>query len=345
MRAPTLYKEALFAAIRCMMDRLVIADMRYLNASTSEKYVQSYCKPRGLEPKTLRIDTRDGGAVAHWIGDPDADVVILYFHGGGYTQPANEGNFRYLAGLVRVLNSDATKPSVSVLLLAYTLVPEAVFPTQLREAAVVVRHLVYQTGRSPSRILLAGDSAGGNLALSVLSHMLHPHPDVFALKLKQPLGGALLLSPWVSFRTDYPSFTTNATLDMLGPVAMRKWSAMFLDKASSSDPEADPGMVSGDAWTEACLNPSSWWINMHQIVSDMFIWCGDHEVFLDPIRELEKHLQAGWSDGGGDPSRVVIAESAKESHVAPMVETMIPGAKKGDAQVAIETWLMSRVQS
>ncbi|KAJ4985157.1 alpha/beta hydrolase [Stagonosporopsis vannaccii] len=345
VRAPTLYKDALFAAIRCMMDRLFIADMRYLNASTSEKYVQSYCKRRGIEPKTLIIDTKDGGAVAHWLGDPDADAVILYCHGGGYTQPANEGNFRHLAGLVKDLNSDATKPSVSVLLLAYTLVPEAVFPVQLREAVVVLSHLVYETKRPPSRIFLAGDSAGGNLALSVLSHILHPHPDVFAVKLEQPLGGALLLSPWVSFRTDYPSFKTNATLDMLGPIAMRKWSAMFLGKATSFDPEADPGLVSGDAWTEACLNPSSWWNNMHQVVSDVFIWCGGYEVFLDPIREFKKNFEAGWSNGGGDPSRVVFAESAKESHVAPMVDTMIPGAKKGNSQVAIEEWLKSRIHS
>lgn len=327
-----------------MMDRLAIADMRYLNASTSEKYVHSYCKSQGLEPKTLEVDTDKGGAVAHWIGDPDADAVILYCHGGGYTQPANEGNFRHLSGIVKDVNNDVTKPSVAVLLLSYTLVPEAVFPTQLREALVVLRHLIYDTGRSPTNIFLAGDSAGGNLALSVLSHILHPHPDVFALKLEEPLGGALLLSPWVGFRTDYPSFKSNETLDMLGSIALRKWSAMFLDKASSSNPEEDPGLTSGDAWTEPCLNPSSWWNNMHRVVSDVFIWCGGYEVLLDSIHELENNFMAGWESGGGDPSRIICAESAKQSHVAPMVDTMIPGAKKGDAQVAIEEWLKGRIQ-
>lgn len=327
-----------------MLDRLTIADSRYLTAQTSENYVQFYCKPRDLEPKTLRLDTKNGRAVAHWIGDPDTDFVILYCHGGGYTQPANKGNFRHLPGLVNDLNSDGAERSLSVLMLAYTLVPEAVYPAQLREAAVVLAHLIRDTGRSPSKVLLAGDSAGGNLVLSLLSHILHPHPHVFALKLERPLGGALLLSPWVCLRTDYSSFSSNATLDLLAPFALRKWSAMFLNKANASNPEDDPGLISGDAWTEACLNPSSWWNGMHQVMSDMFVWWGGYEVFVDPIRELEKNFKAGWTNGGGEISRAMFLESAKEAHVAPIVDTMIPGAKKGDAQVGIEEWFKGRLQ-
>ncbi|KAF3035570.1 hypothetical protein E8E12_005402 [Didymella heteroderae] len=327
-----------------MLDRLTIADSRYLNAQTSDAYVQSYCKPRGLEPKTLKLETKDGRAIAHWIGDPDAEAVILYCHGGGYTQPANKGNFRYLPRLVKDMNSDRSKPSMSVLMLAYTLVPEAVYPAQLREAAVVIAHLIHDTSRSPSKIFVAGDSAGGNLVFSLLSHILHPHPDVFALKLEHPLGGAFLISPWVGFRTDYPSFSSNATLDLLVPLALRKWSAMFLSKANASDPESDPGTISGDAWTEACLNHSSWWNGMHTVVSDMFVWYGGYEVFVDSIRELESNFKAGWTDGGGDLSRVIFLESAEEAHTAPIVDTVIPGAKKGDAQVLIEDWFKGRLQ-
>lgn len=327
-----------------MLSRLTIADSRYLNPQTSDGYVQSYCKPRGLEPKTLRLDTQDGQAVAHWIGSPDAEAVIVYCHGGGYVNPANEGTFRYLPRLVKDLNMDESETSISVLLLAYTLAPEAVYPTQLREAAVVIAHLVRDTGRSPSKIFVAGDSAGGNLVLSLLSHILHPHPDVLALKLECPLGGALLISPWVGFRTDYPSFSSNATLDLLAPLPLRKWSAMFLNKANASDPESDPGPISGDAWAEACLNPSSWWDGMHKVVSDIFVWWGSYEVFVDPIRELESNFKAGWTSGGGALDRVMFLETPKEVHTAPIVDTVVGGAKKGDAQVLIEEWFKGRLQ-
>ncbi|KAF9690738.1 hypothetical protein EKO04_011321 [Ascochyta lentis] len=344
VRAPTVYKDAINAAVRCMLDYLTIADSRYLNPQTSDRYVRLYCRSRGLEPKSLEIHSEDGRAVAHWIGDPDAESVILYCHGGAYTQPANAGNFRYLASFVKTLNNRPKSRRVSVLLLAYTLAPEGVYPTQLREAAVVLTHLIRETGRSPSNIFIAGDSAGGNLALSLLSHLLHPHPDVFAIKLGCPLGGVLLISPWVGFRTDYTSFTANATLDMLTPLALRKWGAMFLGKANDSNPEADPGPISGDSWTEACLNPPSWWNGMHQVVSDTFIWWGGYEVFGDPIRELEKNLNEGWATGGGDLNRVRFFESAREAHVAPIVDTMIPGAEKSDAQVVIEEWFKGRLQ-
>ena len=197
--------------------------------------------------------------------------MILYCHGGGFTQPANEGNFHHLGGLIKDLSIDRGVPSVSVLILAYTLALEAVYPTQLREAAVMLAHLIQETGRSPSDIFIAGDSASGNLALSLLSHLLHPQRDVLTFKLNCPLGDVLLLSQWVSFRTDYTSFNTNTTLDMLTSLALPKWGVMFLNKANASNPEADPGTISGDAWTEACLNPASWWNRMHQAVSDVFV--------------------------------------------------------------------------
>jgi acetyl esterase/lipase len=229
-------------------------------------------------------------------------------------------------------------------MLAYTLVPEAVYPAQLREAAIVLEHLLQDTGRPSSRIFLAGDSAGGNLALSLLSHLLHPHPDLFAVEFKRPLGGVLLISPWVGFRTDYTSFGTNATVDMLVPLVLRKWGAMFLNKANEANPEIDPGPISGDSWTEACLNPASWWTDMHHVVSDIFVWWGGHEVFVDPIRELKSNFNKGWADGDGDLNRAIWLESPEEAHVAPIVDTMIPGAEKSEAQVAIEGWLKDRLQ-
>jgi acetyl esterase/lipase len=327
-----------------MMNRLMIADARYLMAPTSEGYVNSYCKTQGQKPRTLELNNENGEGTAHWIGDPDADAVVLYCHGGGYTQPASMGHYRYLSRLVKDLNETQSKASISVLMLAYSLAPEAVHPMQLREAAVVLEHLIHDTGRSPSKLFLAGDSAGGNLVMSLLSHVLHPHPDVFRLQLESPLGGVLLLSPWVGFRTDYPSFKRNADLDLLSPFALRKWSAMFLGKANTINPEADPGPISGDQWTDVCLNLSSWWEGMHHVSISVFIWWGAHEVFADSMRELERNFRTGWTDGGGDREQVVLLESVGEAHVAPISDTMLPGGgKKSDAQLEIEEWLESRL--
>ncbi|KAH7406604.1 hypothetical protein DE146DRAFT_398072 [Phaeosphaeria sp. MPI-PUGE-AT-0046c] len=234
--------------------------------------------------------------------------------------------------------------SIATLLIEYTLAPEAVHPTQLKEASAVLADLL--TIRKPSQVIISGDSAGGNLALALLSHLLHPHPNVPPVKVNGPLGGALTYSPWAGFSTDYPSFD-NVKLDVLSPLSLRKWSAMFLGKSHPSDPEADPGSVTGDAYTEACKNPASWWEGMHNICSDIFISYGGDEVLADPIEELKTPLRNGWSSGGGDPSRTVFIKAAREAHIAPIVDVMTPGKKgmKSSTQIAIEEWYCARLSN
>jgi acetyl esterase/lipase len=326
-----------------MLNHITIAQSRYLNPSTSECYF-THCKESNITPQTTKVDGESGKAAAHWLGNPDAETVIFYLHGGGYTQPVNPGYFQYISRLIEDLNGEKGSRSVAVLFLAYTLVPEATHPTQLREAATMLSHLITELGRSPSDIFISGDSAGANLAIALLSHLLRPHPEVPAIKLHQPLAGALLYSPWVGFRTDYPSFD-NETLDTLAPLALRKWSAMFLNKANPVDPEADPGPVSGDSWTEPCVNDPSWWNGLHNVVGDIFVSYGSYEVLADSIRDWKKQLIAGWAEGGGAASRVTFVETPKESHIAPIVQLMtISPAYKSNTQVAIEEWYKLRLK-
>jgi acetyl esterase/lipase len=316
-----------------MLNHMTISQSRYLNPSTGARYT-SFCKTKAITPETIRVETSKGTTVAaHWLGRSDAERVILYLHGGGYTQAANEG-------------------SVAVLLVEYTLVPEATYPTQLKEAAAVLAHLIADHAgagagagaRRPSNIFVSGDSAGGNLAMSLLSHLLHPHPHVPAVHLQEPLGGALLYSPWVSFSTDYPSFD-NLLLDVLPPLVLRKWSAMFLNKANPANPEADPGPIAGDAYTEAAKNPASWWEGMHRVCSHVLVAYGSSEVLVDAIEELEAPLKKGWAEGGGDASAVVFLKGAKEAHIAPIVDIMAPGADvKSSTQTAVEAWYKARLR-
>jgi acetyl esterase/lipase len=337
----TLVTDVLYAAIRCAFNHITIAQSRYLSPSTTECYL-AHCKNANITPQTLEVE----GVAAHWIGSPDAEKVVLYLHGGGYTQPASPGYFRYTNRLVKDLNTQTGSRSFAVLFLAYTLAPEATHPTQLREAATILSHLITKTGRSPSDIFLSGDSAGANLVVAVLSHILHPHPEVPAVKLEQPLLGTLLYSPWVGFNTNariYPSFD-NEPFDIIAPLSLRKWSAMFLNKANPVDAEVDPGPVSGDAYTEVCLNDPAWWHGTHDVIGEMFVSYGGYEVLADPIRVWKNQLTTGWVEGGGDASNVVFLEVPKEAHVAPIFEVMAGSSQKSGTQVAIEEWYKLRLK-
>lgn len=121
--------------------------------------------------------------------------MIIYFPGGGYCLPALPGYFSQLEALSEDIKGHG-KP-VAVLFAKYDLAPNAQWPRQLEQAVAILRYALQTIGRQPSDIVLQGDSSGGNLALALLSHLAHPHPQVTVprLLLDGTLGGTLLLSP------------------------------------------------------------------------------------------------------------------------------------------------------
>ena len=75
------------------------------------------------------------------------------------------------------------------------LVPDGVFPVQLKQAILSIQRLL-TLGFEPKNIQLVGDSARGTLIHQVFSHILHPVEGVPKLTLASPLGGAYMMSPW-----------------------------------------------------------------------------------------------------------------------------------------------------
>lgn len=120
--------------------------------------------------------------------------TLIYFHGGGWVW-ANVDTHD------RMTREYAAAGQVAVVSVDYALAPEAKFPTALLECAAVVRFVAErgaEWGLDPSRILLGGDSAGGNLALAT------------ALLLRDSGGpalkGILANYPVADSRFDTPSY-------------------------------------------------------------------------------------------------------------------------------------------
>lgn len=88
--------------------------------------------------------------------------VLVYFHGGGWVWSSVDTHDR-------VAREYAAGADIAVVSVDYALSPEAKFPQALQECAAVVRFLSSERcdwGLDTNRVLLAGDSAGGNLALA-----------------------------------------------------------------------------------------------------------------------------------------------------------------------------------
>jgi epsilon-lactone hydrolase len=150
--------------------------------------------PRGVRREAFNADGIDGERTR--FGDI-ADTAMLYLHGGAYAV-GTARLFRELAWrLARACRASVCTPE-------YRLAPESPFPAALDDAVRSWEWLCRQ-GFDPGRIVVAGDSAGGGLALALCLRLR---------ERKQPLPGALVcLSPWTDLTGSGESLRTHADSD------------------------------------------------------------------------------------------------------------------------------------
>jgi acetyl esterase/lipase len=144
--------------------------------------------------------------------------TLLYFHGGGYflCSPATHRDL-----VSRLAHATAAR-SIAV---EYRKAPEHPYPAAIDDCEQAYRTLLAE-GVAPEEIILAGDSAGGGLALAVLLR---------ARDAGLPLpGSAVLLSPWCDLTRSGASIASNAIYDYLSPEGLEFGTETYLQ---GHDPE------------------------------------------------------------------------------------------------------------
>lgn len=160
--------------------------------------------PMTVEPPSAQGGWPASAEIAHWEGtaqEPDSEPdepIMLYVPGGGFILPPSPAQVALAFRL-------AEKCGCEAVIGRHRLAPEYPFPAPIHDLADRYAALIAK-GTPPSQILLAGDSAGGTLVLSMLL-------ELRARKLPMP-AGAMLFSPW-------------------GDLAMRGWS--YISKSLSND--------------------------------------------------------------------------------------------------------------
>lgn len=185
-------------------------------------------------------------------------------------------HFEFWLDLLQIVNDNGH--DIAVFFPRYTLTPYARYPTQLRQATEALRYILSETGRSPSNVIVGGDSAGGNLAMAVLLHLSHPHPDIEPLALSAPLAGVFGFAPWINFNRDWPSMTENAYKDIITPTVLKTWSTAYLD-----------GNNQGDNWAEPDRAPAEWWQDVK--TERILILAGGDEILLSPIEAFANKIK------------------------------------------------------
>jgi len=175
---------------------------------------------------SLRPVSADG-VPCEWVAAPGAahDRAILYLHGGGYAIGSIATH--------RTLGYNLSQAAgAQVLMVDYRLAPEHPYPAALDDAVTAWRWLAKQ-GAKPARTAIAGDSAGGGLAVGA------------ALKLRDE-GEALpacafLISPWTDLAATGASIVSNVAVDPTVKVRFLHWFAgLYMNGGDLRTPYASP---------------------------------------------------------------------------------------------------------
>ena len=204
-----------------------------------------------IEPVTTPIK-------GHWF-TPKAgaqDVTMLYLHGGGYAfySKAHEN----LIALVTLAAKSKT------FALDYRLIPEHPFPAQLEDALAAYRWLL-ETGIKPERLVVCGDSAGGNLTLALLLALRDSKSPLPAL--------GICIAPWTDVGNSGDSLKGNEPYDWVEKRMTLQWAEWFCKNESPEHPIVSP--IYADL----------------RGLPPIYIQAGDAEILYDMIRDFAEKAQ------------------------------------------------------
>lgn len=155
---------------------------------------------------------------------PASGATVVHFHGGGYCVGSAHTARSWAAHLSALSGCRVVLPE-------YRLAPEHPHPAALDDARAVVTALYGQV--KPSSVVVSGDSAGGGLALALLSRMRDDGEQLPA--------GCVLLSPWLDLGRDRRAIPDLVRRDvMLSPEWLDACARAYTDPSSWTQPSVSP---------------------------------------------------------------------------------------------------------
>ncbi len=236
---------------------------------------------------------REGGISGEWArAVSPAAGVMLYLHGGGY--------FACSPKTHRPITGGFALHDLTVFAPDYRLAPENPYPAAIEDALAAYRALLAAHG--PGRLVVAGDSAGGGLALATV---LAAREAGLALP-----AGLVLFSPWTDLAGTGPSIQANAAREsmLVGP-RIQEVAALYLDGAHPETPLASP--LYGDL---GGLPP-------------VLVQASDREILLDDSTRLAEKIRAA----GG---RAELTIWPNLPHVWQISQSFLPEARQALGQAA-----------
>jgi epsilon-lactone hydrolase len=197
-------------------------EMSSINDSRAYEDALKLYSPARDQVTETRIDSPVKG---DWIVPDtlDTDAVILYLHGGGYA---------YYADLHKnMMALLAQEIGAKMFALDYRLIPEHPYPAQLEDALAAYDWLS-ESGHNVHKIVVMGDSAGGNLCLSLLLKLRESGRPQPAL--------AVCIAPWTDIGNQGKSLYDNDPFDWVDHRMPIQWAQWLVGNNDPADPFISP---------------------------------------------------------------------------------------------------------
>ena len=228
----TSWKDPEIAGVRAMMAaRQPVPGAPVPTMAERRAAMDAIGEAASLPPGCLHEPTTVGGVRCERIIPQGtlAGRTLLYLHGGGYVAGSARSHRPMVARLAQAAHMTA-------IVADYRLGPEHRFPAAVDDALAVYRALL-DGGTEPQQLIVAGDSAGGGLALAL----------ALALKaqdLPQP-AGIYVMSPWADLTQSHATYRTKADSDpSITKAGLDNSAQDYLGGLDGHDPLASP--VFGD---------------------------------------------------------------------------------------------------
>jgi epsilon-lactone hydrolase len=218
-----------------------------------------------LLPRGTTVDEREMAGLRAEVVSVSARVTeptVLHFHGGGYCVGSALTPRSWAAHV-------SARTGSRVVLPEYRLAPEHPHPAALHDARAIWAELSAETG--PRSVVVSGDSAGGGLALALISSLRDEGQDLPA--------GCILLSPWLDLGRDRHAVPDLVRRDV---ILTPDW------LAACARAYATP-----ESWTEPPVSPLH---ADHAGLPPLLIQAGTHELLAPDAGLLAARASAAGVD-------------------------------------------------
>ncbi|KAI5820865.1 Alpha/Beta hydrolase protein [Pyronema omphalodes] len=192
-------------------------------------------------PKWTEIKKSKKGMRGLWISYDTTirpDFIVYYVHGGGFAMGSTYFYLEFLMTWLSVLKELGVR-NPAIFAIEYTLIPQECHPHQLHETLQGYSYVLSRIQNS-GKVVVAGDSAGGLLVLSMLLYLgskMSTEIPVFAA----------LISPWTNLVMDKHRTTDG---DFLEPVKLNEYGRIYAGPEDPNNPLLSPGVCKDvDLWT------------------------------------------------------------------------------------------------